>query len=162
MGGEGDDFFYGGEGNDYFYGGNGWDFIDGGDGVDIIVFKGDGFEKIGVYIDLLIGFGKGVDVEGDIYKSIEYVYGLIYDDFFLGFDSNNNLYGWYGDDVILVYGGMDKFVGGEGKDIYILFKFWGIKVIDNFVNDWEEDMLYLIDVNVDDVCLFCIGNDLYL
>ena len=162
LGGEGDDSLYGGEGNDYFYGGNGRDLIDGGDGADTIAFKGDGSEKTGVHIDLSIGFGKGADAEGDIYKSIEHVYGSIHDDFLSGSDSNNNLYGRYGDDVILAHGGTDKLVGGEGKDIYILSKSWGIKVIDNFANDREEDTLYLIDVNVDDVCLFRIGNDLYL
>jgi len=162
LGGEGDDSLYGGEGNDYFYGGNGGDLIDGGDGADTIAFKGEGSEKTGVHINLSIGFGKGADAEGDIYKSIEHVYGSIHDDFISGSDSNNNLYGRYGDDVILAHGGTDKLVGGEGKDIYILSKSWGIKVIDNFANDREEDKLYLIDVNADDVCLFRIGNDLYL
>ena len=161
-GGGGHDSLYGGEGNDYFYGGNGRDLIDGGDGADTIAFKGDGFEKTGVHIDLSIGFGKGADAEGDIYKSIEHVYGSIHDDFLSGSDSNNNLYGRYGDDVILAHGGTDMLVGGEGKDLYVLSKAWGIKVIDNFANDRKEDTLYLIDFNTDDVCPFLIGNDLYL
>jgi len=115
LGGEGDDSLYGGEGNDYFYGGNGQDLIDGGDGADTIAFKGDGFEKSGVHIDLSIGFGKGADAEGDIYKNIEHVYGSIHDDFLSGSDSNNNLYGRHGDDVILGHGGTDRFVGVKGK-----------------------------------------------
>ena len=162
LGGEGDDSLLGGEGNDYFYGGNGRDLIDGGDGADTIAFKGDGFEKTGVHIDLSIGFGKGADAEGDIYKNIEHVYGSVHDDFLSGSDSNNNLYGRYGDDVILAHGGTDKLVGGEGKDSYVLSKASGIKVIDNLADDEKEDTLYLIDFNADDVCLFLIGNDLYL
>ena len=162
LGGEGDDSLYGGEGNDYFYGGNGRDLIDGGNGADTIAFKGDGLEKTGVHIDLSIGFGKGADAEGDIYKNIEHVYGSIHDDFLSGSDGNNNLYGRYGDDVILAHGGTDKLVGGEGKDLYVLSKASGIKVIDNFANDRKEDTLYLINFNADDVCPFLIGNDLYL
>ena len=162
LGGEGDDSLYGGEGNDYVFGGNGRDLIDGGDGADTIVFKGDGFEKTGVHIDLSIGFGKGADAEGDIYKNIEHVYGSIHDDFLPGSDSNNNLYGRYGDDVILAHGRTDKLIGGEGKDSYDLSKASGLKVIDNLADDEKEDTLYLVDFNADDVRLFLIGNDLYL
>lgn len=162
FGGEGDDSLYGGEGNDYFYGGNGPDLIDGGDGDDTVVFKGDGFEKTGVHIDLSIGFGKGADAEGDTYKSIEHVYGSIHDDFLAGSDSNNNLYGRHGNDVIVAHDGIDKLVGGEGNDCYVLSKTSGIKVIDNFANDEEEDTLYLIYFNADEVCPFLIGKDLYL
>ena len=100
MGGEGDDSLYGGEGNDYFYGGNGRDLLDGGGAADTIAFKGDGFEKTAVHIDLSIGFGKGADAEGDMYNNIEHVYGSIYDDFLSGSDSNNNFYGRYGDYLI--------------------------------------------------------------
>ena len=161
-GGEGDDSLYGGKGNDYFYGGNGQDLIDGGDGDDTVAFKGDGFEKTGVHIDLSIGFGKGADAEGDTYKSIENVYGSIHDDFLGGSDSSNNLYGRHGNDVIVAHGGIDKLVGGEGSDCYVLSKASGIKVIDNFANDEEEDTLYLIYFNADEVCPFLIGKDLYL
>lgn len=162
FGGEGDDSLFGGEGNDYFYGGNGRDLIDGGDGDDTVAFKGDGFEKTGVHIDLSIGFGKGADAEGDTYKSVENVYGSIHDDFLAGSDSNNNLYGRHGDDVIVAHGGIDMLVGGEGRDRYVLSKASGIKVIDNFANDEEEDTLYLIYFNADEVCPFLIGKDLYL
>ncbi|KAK3752220.1 hypothetical protein QZH41_002755 [Actinostola sp. cb2023] len=80
FGGDGDDTIEGGDGNDYIYAGDGKDSIDGGNGSDTLAFKGDGYEKRGVYVDLSGGFGKGADAEGDTYKSIEHVYGTIHDD----------------------------------------------------------------------------------
>lgn len=162
FGGDGDDIISGGNGNDYIYGGNGKDSIDGGPGDDTMAFKGDSFDKEGVYVDLSGGFGKKTDAEGDTYKSIENVYGTIQNDVLIGSDSNNNLYGSSGDDVIYAKGGSDKLVGGDGTDRYMLEDAYGVKFIDNYSKDKQKDLLSLSNVYSKDVCLFLVGNDLHL
>ena len=162
FGGDGNDIIYADSGDDYIYGGNGSDIIDGGNGSDTLAFKGDGFLRKGVTVDLNIGFGKGVDAEGDIYKSIENVYGTIHDDFLTGSDSDNKLYGLEGEDILASLGGDDKLVGGEGKDLYLLYKAWGLKIIDNYADDEIEDTLSLAHLNSADVCVYLVGNDLHL
>ena len=162
FGGDGDDIIYGGDGDDYIYGGDGGDIIDGGDGSDTLTFRGDGFRLRGVTVDLKIGFGKGVDAEGDIYNSIENVYGTIHNDFLIGSDSDNKLCGLEGEDTLAPHGGVDKLVGGEGKDSYLLYKASGLKIIDNYADDEIEDTLSLVHLNSADVCIFLVGDDLYL
>ena len=162
FGGDGDDIISANAGDDYIYCGNGADIIDGGNGSDTIVFKGDGFLLKGVRVDLNIGFGIGVDAEGDKYKNIENVYGTIHNDTVTGSDSNNKLYGVDGDDTLIAYDGNDQLVGGEGKDLYLLNKFSGLKVIENYAEDVIEDTLSLFHLNSTDVCVFLVGNDLYL
>lgn len=162
FGGEGDDHIVAGAGDDFIYAGNGCDVIDGGNGSDTVSFKGDGFERRGVSIDLLFGFGKGVDSEGDEYISIENVYGTIHDDTFTGSDSDNSLFGLEGNDTFIAHGGNDKLVGGEGDDMYLLYRAWGIKVIDNYADDEAEDILSLINLNSTNVCVFLLDDDLHL
>ena len=142
FGGDGDDVIYGDTGDDYIYAGDGSDIIDGGDGIDTLAFKGDGFLRKGVTVDLYIGFGKGVDAEGDIYKSIENVYGTIHNDLLTGSDFDNKLYGLEGDDTLTPHGGVDELVGGEGKDLYLFYKASGLKIIDNYADD-EVDIVRL-------------------
>ena len=160
--GYGHDVVYGGAGDDYVYGGEGSDIIRGGNGSDTLSFKGDGFLHKGVTVDLNIGFGKGADAEGDIYESIENVYGTIHNDVLIGSDSGNELYGLEGDDTLSPHGGNDKLVGGEGKDLYLLYNAWGLKIIDNFANDQTEDTLSLAHLNSADACVFLLGDDLYI
>ena len=162
FGGYGDDIIYGDTGDDYIYAGEGSDIIDGGDGTDTLAFEGDGFLREGVTVDLYIGFGKGVDAEGDIYKSVENVYGTIHDDLLTGSDFDNKLYGLEGDDTLTPHGGVDELVGGEGKDLYLLYKASGLKVIDNYADDVVEDTLSLVHLNSTDVCIFLVGDDLHL
>ena len=162
FGGDGDDVIYGGIGDDNIYGGDGSDFIDGGDGSDTLAFRGDGFRRKGVTVDLNIGFGKGVDAEGDSYDSIENVYGTIHNDVLIGSDFDNKLCGLEGEDILTPHGGVDKLVGGEGKDSYLLYKASGLKIIDNYAEDEVEDTLSLVHLNSLDVCIFLVGNDLHL
>lgn len=162
FGGDGDDVIKGDDGNDYIYGGDGKDVIDGGSGGDTIAFKGDGFNKKGVYVDLSGGFGLDADAEGDTYNSIEHVYGTIHSDIIIGSDSSNNLYGQSGNDVIIAKGGNDQLVGGEGSDRYILDHAYGIKVIDNFALYKQKDTLSLSRINSKDICVFLVDKDLYL
>ena len=160
--GYGHDVIYGGAGDDYVYGGEGSDITRGGNGSDTLSFKGDGFLHKGVTVDLNIGFGKGADAEGDIYESIENVYGTIHNDVLIGSDSGNELHCLEGDDTLSPHGGNDKLVGGEGKDLYLLYNAWGLKIIDNFANDQTEDTLSLAHLNSADACVFLLGDDLYI
>ena len=163
LGGDGDDEINGGDGNDYIYGGDGRDVIRGGKGSDTLAFDGIGSMGEGVTVDLLFGFGKGRDAEGDTYESIENVYGTIYKDTLIGSDQDNHLYGYYGDDTIIVEeSGSDRLVGGEGADRYILGKSAGVKLIDNYADDMAKDTLSLIEVSSSEACVFFIVNDLYI
>ena len=160
--GDGDDIIIAGAGDDFIYGGSSADTIDGGNGSDAILFKGDGFLLEGVRVNLNIGFGTGVDAEGDKYESVENVYGTIHNDTLIGSDSNNKLYGVDGDDTLIANDGDDVLVGGEGKNLYLLYRSSGLKVIDNYAKDEVEDTLSLFHLNSTDVCIFLLGNDLYL
>ena len=162
FGGDGDDIISAGLGDNYIYGGNGQDIIDGGGGSDTISFRGDGFLHRGVTVDLSIGFGNGVDAEGDKYQNIENVYGTIHNDFLIGSDSNNKLYGLEGDDTLVANGGDDKLVGGKGRDWFILHKSSGLKVIDNYAEDEVVDTISLVHLMSTKVCVFLVGNDLHL
>ena len=162
FGGDGDDFIFAAGGDDNIYGSSGADKINGGDGSDTITFKGDGFLLKGAHVNFNIGFGIDVDAEGDTYKGIENVYGTIHNDVLIGSDSNNKLYGVDGDDTLITYGGNDILVGGEGRDLYIFYKALGLKVIDNYAEDETEDTLSLLHLNSVDICVFLVGNHLYL
>ena len=170
-GGVGSDIIFGGDGNDiiradagddYIYGGSGADVIDGGNGSDTIVFRGGGFLLEGIRVDLYIGFRIGVDAERDKYENIENLYSTIHNDTLIGSDSSNKLYGVDGDDTLIAYDGNDQLAGGEGKDLYLLYKSSGLKVIDNYAEDEIEDTLSLFHLNSTNVCIFLVGNDLYL
>ena len=170
-GGVGSDIIFGGDGNDtisadagddYIYGGSGADVIDGGNGSDTIFFRGDGFLLEGVRVNLYIGFGVGVDAEGDKYENIENVYGTIHNDTLIGSDSNNKLCGADGNDTLVAYDGNDQLNGGEGEDLYLLYKPSGLKVIDNYAEDGVEDTISLFHLNSTDVCVFLVDDDLYL
>ena len=162
FGGDGDDHIFAGAGDDFIYAGNGRDVIDGGNGSDTISFRGDGFLRNGVKVDLSFGFGKGVDAEEDKYISIENVYGTIHNDTLTGSDFDNSLFGLDGNDTLIPQGGNDKLVGGEGDDLYLLYQAWGIKIIDNYADDEVEDVLSLVHLNSTEVCLFFVENDLHV
>ncbi|XP_068680311.1 uncharacterized protein [Montipora foliosa] len=162
FGGDGDDHIFAGAGDDFIYAGNGRDVIDGGNGSDTISFRGDGFLRNGVKVDLSFGFGKGVDAEEDRYISIENVYGTIHNDTLTGSDFDNSLFGLEGNDTLIPQGGNDKLVGGEGDDLYLLYQAWGIKIIDNYADDEVEDVLSLVHLNSTEVCLFLVENDLHV
>ena len=160
--GDGGDQIFARAGDDFIYAGNGPDVIDGGNGSDTVSFKGDGFLREGVRVDLLFGFGKGVDAEGDRYISIENVYGTIHNDTLTGSNSDNSLFGLEGNDILIAHGGNDKLVGGEGDDLYLLYQASGLKIIDNYADDEIEDTLSLVHLNSTDVCVFLVDDDLHL
>lgn len=160
--GDGSDKIFAHAEGDFIYAGNGPDVIDGGNGSDTVSFKGDGFHREGVRVDLLFGFGKGADAEGDTYISIENVYGTIHNDTLIGSDYDNSLFGLEGSDTLIAHGGNDKLVGGEGNDLYLLYQASGLKIIDNYADDEIEDTLSLVHLNSTDVCIFLVDNDLHI
>src|SRR5262245_39414495 len=111
----GDDQLIGGVGgDDVLDGGAGADLIDGGIGFDTLVFWS---ATAGVALSLVTG-GTGGDAEGDVYVSIENVYGTAFDDFLEGNDIPNTILAGAGDDVIRGLGGNDWLSGGAGNDTF--------------------------------------------
>jgi Ca2+-binding RTX toxin-like protein len=98
----GNDQLFGGQGgDDVFDGGAGADLIDGGIGFDTLVFWS---ATAGVAMSLITG-GTGGDAAGDVYVSIENIYGTAFDDFLEGNDLPNTFLGGGGDNVIRGLGG---------------------------------------------------------
>ncbi|KAL3848450.1 hypothetical protein ACJMK2_019307 [Sinanodonta woodiana] len=118
IGGPGDDRLYGGNGHDTIFGGDGGDLIDGGTGINTIVFKGDGFNQMGVFVDLRTGKGSDADADGDSYIDIQNIFGSEYNDILHGNDEDNVINGFQGKDYIHPYGSNDILTGGEGIDVY--------------------------------------------
>jgi Ca2+-binding RTX toxin-like protein len=111
----GDDQLFGGPGgDDVFDGGAGADLIDGGIGLDTLVFWS---ATAGVAMSLVTG-GIGGDAEGDVYVSIENIYGTTFNDFLEGNDLPNTILGGGGDNVIRGLGGDDWLGGGAGSDTF--------------------------------------------
>src|SRR5262245_19644315 len=111
----GDDQLFGGQGgDDVVDGGAGADLIDGGIGFDTLVFWS---ATAGVAMSLVTG-GTGGDAAGDVYVSIENIYGTAFDDFLEGNDVSNTILAGAGDDVIRGLGGNDWLSGGAGNDTF--------------------------------------------
>jgi Ca2+-binding RTX toxin-like protein len=111
----GDDQLFGGQGgDDVLDGGAGADLIDGGIGFDTLVFWS---ATAGVALSLVTG-GTGGDAAGDVYVSIENIYGTAFDDFLEGNDLPNTILGGGGDNVIRGLGGDDWLGGGAGSDTF--------------------------------------------
>src|SRR5215510_4069542 len=123
VGGSGDDLLYGYAGDDQLSGGQGMDVFDGGAGADLID-GGIGFDTLvfwsataGVAMSLVTG-GTGGDAAGDVYVSIENIYGTAFDDSLEGNDLPNTILAGAGDDVIRGLGGNDWLSGGAGNDTF--------------------------------------------
>src|SRR5262245_63314915 len=115
LGHGGDDQLFGGQGgDDVLDGGAGADLIDGGIGFDTLVFWS---ATAGVALSLVTG-GTGGDAAGDVYVSVENIYGTAFDDFLEGNDLPNTILGGGGDNVIRGLGGDDWLGGGAGSDTF--------------------------------------------
>ena len=111
----GNDHLMGGVGgDDVLDGGAGADLIDGGIGFDTLVFW---TATAGVALSLVTG-GTGGDAVGDVYISIENIYGTAFDDLLEGDNQANTILGGDGDDVIRGRGGHDLLFGGNGSDTF--------------------------------------------
>src|SRR5262245_22790982 len=115
LGHGGDDQLFGGQGgDDVLDGGAGADLIDGGIGFDTLVFWS---ATAGVALSLVTG-GTGGDAAGDVYVSVENIYGTTFDDVLEGNDLTNTILGGGGDNVIRGLGGDDWLGGGAGSDTF--------------------------------------------
>jgi serralysin len=115
----GADILEGGPDDDHLRGGSGdifglvGDVLDGGDGFDTAYYD-DSIE--GVAINLLDGSTQGDTATGDIFVSIENLFGSFFADVLYGDGNANILWGWFGDDILEGRGGADDFLGGDGTD----------------------------------------------
>ena len=113
IGSSGKDKFYGNKGDDYFVDTAGSDYYNGGSDTDTIDYYQS---SDGVKVNLVSGQGHGGNAEGDIYHSIENVFGTNFNDEFWGSMSNSDFVGGNGDDVFHSSQGFDTFNGGIGND----------------------------------------------
>jgi Ca2+-binding RTX toxin-like protein len=128
VGNGGDDRLFGNAGADILEGGPDDDHLRGGSGdifgsVGDLLNGGDGFDTayyddsiVGVAIDLLDGSAQGDTATGDIFISIENLFGSFFADALYGDGNANILWGWFGDDILEGRGGGDDFLGGDGND----------------------------------------------
>src|SRR5262245_30941544 len=113
-GSAGDDRLFGDEGYDALYGGAGADLLDGGEGNDLVGFT---LAAHGVITSLATG-GVSGEAAGDIYISIEDLYGTDYDDVLEGNDQANVILGMAGSNTIRGLGGNDHLAGGNESDTF--------------------------------------------
>jgi Ca2+-binding RTX toxin-like protein len=114
QGNAGDDRLFGEQGSDSLEGGIGADLIDGGEGIDEATFR---TAQAGVIVSLASG-GTAGDAAGDIYISIEDLWGSNHDDFLEGNDQANSIWGLDGANVIRGLGGNDSLAGGNEGDTF--------------------------------------------
>ena len=71
---------------------------------------------VAVHVFLSSGYGENGTAEGDLYDSIENVWGSPHNDFLRGHGGANDLYGADGSDTLDGSWGPDHLDGGEGLD----------------------------------------------
>lgn len=106
-GGYGVDTLNGGDGDDRLVGGAGADVLNGGAGLDWAYYHTG---TVGVTVNLAANTGSGGDAQGDIYSSIENLYGSAYSDSLTGNGQTN---------VLLGNTGADTLTGGGANDLFI-------------------------------------------
>jgi Ca2+-binding RTX toxin-like protein len=118
----GDDILDGDGGADTLSGGSGCDILTGGAGADTLN-GGSEFDVVeyynsptGVYVSLHSGTCSSGEAEGDQLIGIEGIVGSTYDDWLVGDDEANCMWGYGGADVIYGYGGDDAIFGHDGTD----------------------------------------------
>jgi Ca2+-binding RTX toxin-like protein len=104
QGNGGDDRFIGGGGGDHLIGGNGFDTAEYSDSLT------------GVTVNLATGEASGGTAQDDRLDGIEAVVGSLFDDFLIGDELNNGLFGAAGDDNLNGGEGHDRVIGGSGND----------------------------------------------
>ena len=110
----GGDLLIGGDGDDHLYGGADADVLDGGAGIDTANYF---FATGDVVADLSGNIGSGGDAAGDTYWGIENVAGSDSgNDWLIGTNLVNTLWGNGGNDVLWGLGGDDLLIGGTGND----------------------------------------------
>ena len=112
----GDDALYGGDGDDRLWGGAGADLLDGGAGFDWVMHHAS---TVGLTIDLQVGQNNTGEAAGDIYVSIEGLYGSLHDDSLRGDGQANQLWGETGNDWLRGRDGDDSLYGQDGDDVLL-------------------------------------------
>jgi Ca2+-binding RTX toxin-like protein len=128
---DGEDGVYGFDGNDALYGLGGHDHVGGQGGDDALIggfgadhlYGGAGIDiahyfdsDVGVAVRLDTGHGFGGTAEGDTLFDIENLAGSAWDDYLIGNDGGNELYGLAGNDLLKGGGGADVLYGAVGND----------------------------------------------
>ncbi|NPD15564.1 calcium-binding protein [Xinfangfangia sp. D13-10-4-6] len=116
LGHGGNDSLVGQEGDDTLIGGDGADTLHGGDGNDYVLYSD---AVTGVVADLLNPSLNTGYAAGDVYVSIENLYGSQFDDVLGGNNIANIMAGAAGNDIIDGRGGNDRIYGGAGDDTLI-------------------------------------------
>ncbi|MEP3891060.1 MAG: LamG-like jellyroll fold domain-containing protein [Hellea sp.] len=132
FGQDGDDVMTGGAGNDFFFGGAGADSHDGGDGIDTVSYLAS-TEGVNLWLDSTT-LGT-FDAAGDIFVSIERVFGSNHNDLIFGAAaSSESLFGLGGDDILWGGAGLgsDSLFGGAGDDLFYYGANEGADVIFDF------------------------------
>lgn len=137
---DGDDTLSGGDGNDFLQGDGGADTLEGGNGTDMAYYASS---TVGVTVDLGNTANNTGEAAGDIYSSIEGVFGSKFDDNITGDSGDNILRGFLGDDIINGGQGNDTLRGEAGADTFVFDFGNGNDVVIDY-ND-AEDMLDLTD-----------------
>ncbi|MCO5966744.1 calcium-binding protein, partial [Sinorhizobium meliloti] len=109
----GNDRLAGGDGNDNLVGGVGADRLDGGNGTDLANYYN---AAAGVVADLYSPGSNRGEAAGDIYVSVERLYGSAFGDTLAGDKVANLLNGLAGNDVLHGRAGNDTLIGGAGND----------------------------------------------
>ncbi len=115
-GGLGNDVLNGQGGNDTFFGSEGGDTFNGGDGIDRVLYS---LADSGVTVNLMDDSQNTGQAAGDIYDSIEFLFGSKYDDELTMDGADSLLNGLGGNDFLNAGAGDDKVYGGSGDDILI-------------------------------------------
>ncbi|MFD1326675.1 M10 family metallopeptidase [Mycoplana ramosa] len=134
-GNNGNDRLYGQEGSDALYGGAGADRLYGGSGTDTASYA---TATKGVTASLSNPSLNTNDAKGDIYSSIENLYGTNYNDKLIGNGYANRLSGGAGNDVLNGGAGNDILAGGSGYDDFIFRKGYGKDTILDFTNGLDQ------------------------
>jgi Ca2+-binding RTX toxin-like protein len=109
----GNDELYGRAGDDILIGSEGADLLDGGAGYDIAKYE----DVTGVILSLANPIDSRGAAKGDVFVSIEAIWGTNYADKITGNGASNELYGLGGEDALYGGGGNDLLIGGIGRDL---------------------------------------------
>ena len=114
MGQVGRDRLSGGLGDDVLLGGAGGDVLDGGVGRDVVAYTAVGLR--GVVADLRYTARNTGEALGDVYVSVEDVFGTVQRDMLAGNAVANRLFGFAAADMLVGREGNDSLYGGAGAD----------------------------------------------
>ncbi|SPF81790.1 calcium-binding protein [Pseudoprimorskyibacter insulae] len=113
-----DDYIKGSDEQNAFWGLKGNDTLDGGEGEDIVHYREDALREGNAGVTVNLFNGTAIDGHGttDTLISIENVHATDKNDFVVGNNVDNRLFGYDGNDTLRGFGGKDVLVGGVGDD----------------------------------------------